>query len=378
MKIAFHAPLKPPDSPRPSGDRTVARLLIRALRQSGHAVELASRLRSRDGTGDPPRQDRLAALGARLAGRYVASVRSGARARPDLWFTYHLYYKAPDLIGPAVAAALGIPYVVAEASVAHKRAGGPWDRGHRATLEALARAALVVGFNSRDAALVRPLLGRDGRYEALRPFLDPPPPVPRGCARAALAEAFDLPAEAPLLLAVGMLRAGAKAASYELLARSLATLTDRPWTLLAVGDGPAREQVERAFAPLAGRVRLAGVLPRDRLAQAYAGADLMVWPAIQEAYGMALLEAQAAGLPVLAGDAGGVPDIVRDGITGVLVPEGDTDAFAAALRRLLDRPGTWADMAAAARVTVRSEHCLDAAAAALDGWLRAAVERQRR
>ena len=44
---------------------------------------------------------------------------------PELWLTYHLYYKAPDWLGPAVRAALGIPYVVAEASVAPKRAGGP-------------------------------------------------------------------------------------------------------------------------------------------------------------------------------------------------------------------------------------------------------------
>ena len=49
----------------------------------------------------------------------------GRRPRPDLWFTYHLYYKAPDLVGPLVAGALGIPYAVAEASVAHKRAGKP-------------------------------------------------------------------------------------------------------------------------------------------------------------------------------------------------------------------------------------------------------------
>ena len=107
-------------------------------------------------------------------------------------------------------------------------------------------------------------------------------------------------------------------------------------------------------------------------------ADLLVWPAIQEAYGMALLEAQAAGLPVLAGDAGGVPDIVRHGSTGVLVPEGDVAAFAAALGGLLDAPGRLPAMGEAARRTVQAEHGLDAAAAALDGWLRRAVAEYRR
>ncbi|MEQ9330474.1 glycosyltransferase family 4 protein [Thalassobaculum sp.] len=378
MRVAFHAPLKPPDSDRPSGDRTMARLLVRALRRAGHEVELASRLRSRDGAGDPDRQRRLAALGARLADRYVASVRAGRRPRPDLWFTYHLYYKAPDLVGPAVAASLGIPYAVAEASVAHKRAGGPWDGGHRAVLAALSGAALAVGLNSRDAALVRPALGPQGRYEQLRPFLEPPaPPVP-GPARSELAAALDLPAGAPVLLAVGMMRPGAKLESYRLLATALAGLASRPWTLVAVGDGPARPQVAEAFAALAGRVRLTGTLPADRLARIYAAADLLVWPAIQEAYGMALLEAQAAGLPVLAGDAGGVPDIVRHGSTGVLVPEGDAAAFAAALSGLLDDPGRLPAMGAAARRTVLAEHGLDAAAAALDGWLRRAAAEVRR
>lgn len=356
----------------------MARLLIRALRRAGHDVELASRLQSRDGAGDPARQARLAATGGRLAARYLDSVRAGRRPRPDLWFTYHLYYKAPDWIGPAVADALGIPYVVAEASVAHKRAGGPWDSGHRATLAALSGAALAVGLNSRDDALVRPALGPHGRYEQLLPFLDPAAPPARAAARAALIRAWGLPAEGPVLLAVGMMRPGAKARSYGLLAQVLAGLIQLPWTLLAVGDGPARGQVVEALAPVADRVRLTGALTAECLATAYAGADLLVWPAIQEAYGMALLEAQSAGLPVLAGKAGGVPDIVRDGVTGVLVPEGDAAAFAAALETLLADPGTWRAMGEAARRTVLAEHTLDIAAARLDGWLQAAVERSRR
>lgn len=305
-------------------------------------------------------------------------MRAGRRPPPAVWFTYHLYYKAPDWIGPAVAAALDIPYAVAEASVAPKRAGGPWDCGHRATLAALGRADLVVGFNSRDAALVRPTLGPAGRYVQLRPFLEPPPPVARRPARAELARLYRLPADEPVLLAVAMMRPGAKAESYRVLGQALAALAHRPWTLLVVGDGPARDQVARALVPLAGRVRLTGALAPDSLARIYAAADLMVWPAIQEAYGMALLEAQAASLPVLAGDAGGVPDIVRDAVTGVLVPEGDAAAFAAALGGLLDQPGRLPAMGAAARRTVLAEHGLDAAAVALDRWLCDAVAGRRR
>ncbi|MBK1671374.1 hypothetical protein CKO28_25570, partial [Rhodovibrio sodomensis] len=70
-RVAFYAPLKPPDDPVPSGDRRMAQLLWQALERAGCTVELAGRLRSRDAHGDPARQRRLAALGRRLAARYV-------------------------------------------------------------------------------------------------------------------------------------------------------------------------------------------------------------------------------------------------------------------------------------------------------------------
>lgn len=370
MRIAFYAPLKPPNAARPSGDRRMARLLMQALRRAGHTVELASRLRAREPQGDPKCQSLLANKGAGLAARYLRSVTEGRRPRPDLWFTYHLYYKAPDWIGPAVCDALGIPYVVAEASVAHKRAGGPWETSHRAVLDALGRASLVIGFNRRDAALVEPVLGAGGRYVYLPPFLEFVAIPEREPSRLAAVCRYDLDPNVPCLLAVGMMRPGDKTDSYRLLGQALTKLTDRPWRLLVVGAGESRPMVEAALAPVLDRVRWAGVLSPDALAEVYAAADLFVWPAIREAYGMALLEAQAAGLPAVAGDAGGVPDILRDGITGLLTPEGDADAFAGRVAELLDDPQRRSAMGSAARRVMAAEHGLDHAAATLDGWLR--------
>src|SRR5690606_6241524 len=91
--LAFYAPLKPPDSPVPSGDRRMARLLMQALAEAGYGVTLASRFRSYDGRGDCARQARLSVLGRRLADRLV---RRWQERPPRAWFTYHLYYKAPD------------------------------------------------------------------------------------------------------------------------------------------------------------------------------------------------------------------------------------------------------------------------------------------
>ena len=99
--------------------------------------------------------------------------------------------------------------------------------------------------------------------------------------------------------------------------------------------------------------------------------DLYLWPAINEAYGMAFLEAQAAGLPVVAGRTGGVPAVVADGVTGLLTPIGDAAAFAGAVARLLDgRPNAHAWRRAARRGSPRimtsapRAHALAAALAA--------------
>src|SRR5437870_1402861 len=132
MRIAFYAPLKPPDHPVPSGDRRVGQLFLAALRLAGHQPALASRFRSYEGRGDPLRQARLAALGRGLADRFLRRCREVPESTPELWFTYHLYHKAPDWLGPTIAGALDIPYLVAEASDAPKQALGPWAAGQHA------------------------------------------------------------------------------------------------------------------------------------------------------------------------------------------------------------------------------------------------------
>src|SRR6185369_3489330 len=109
MRIAFYAPLKAPDHPVPSGDRTIARLLVAAMRKGGAEVEIASRIRSRISEPSEGAQEAMAKKGRAAAKRLVAKYRAlPKRQRPEAWFTYHLYYKAVDWIGPAAAAALEI------------------------------------------------------------------------------------------------------------------------------------------------------------------------------------------------------------------------------------------------------------------------------
>lgn len=371
MKIAFYAPLKSPDHPVTSGDRTVARGLLAALRRAGHEVAIASRFRSFD-AGDPARQERLGRIGSRMAGR-IARRMEEPGMRPDIWFTYHLYHKAPDWLGPAVSQRLGLPYVVAEASFAPKQAGGAWDRGHRAVAAAIGQTDALFMLNPADAQCVAPLLASPDRLVPLPPFIDTQP-FHRAAAvrnRDAIAVRFGLDAAQPWLLTVAMMRADQKLLSYRCLAAALAQTLDLPWRLLVVGGGPAEAAVRAAFAPIAGRIDFLGALDPTDLPPLYAAGDLYLWPAIKEAWSMAIVEAQAAGLAIVAGRSGGVPAVVAAGEAGLLVPEGDAAAFAGAVRRLLQDDEARRAMGAAAMRRMAREHDIAAAARRLDGHLRA-------
>ncbi|MGO1081295.1 glycosyltransferase [Inquilinus sp. CA228] len=207
-----------------------------------------------------------------------------------------------------------------------------------------------------------------GRIVRLPPFLDAAPfaALPRQ------------PADPARLIAIGMMRDGDKERSYALLAAALRRLGDRRWTLTVIGDGPARSRIEPLYDP--DRTMFRGAVPPESLPEVLAEADLFVWPAINEAFGMALLEAQAAGLPAVAGaaggDAGGVAEILRHGETGLLVPPGDAAAFADAVAALLDDPARRRAMGEAARANVLARHDIAAAAAILDRTLARVVAGQ--
>jgi len=325
MRIAFYAPLKPPDHPVPSGDRQIAQLFLAAMRLAGHEPILASRFRSYEGSGDPLRQARLAALGQRVAERRLRLWREIPEFTPELWFSYHVHHKAPDWLGPPIAGALGIPYVVAEASVTPIHALGPWALGYRAAESAIRRADAVIGLNSKDRECILPLLREPWRWVAFKPFVD----------ATTYGRIGEPEGESLHLITVAMMRHGDKLASYRLLGDSLSRLLDLPWSLEVVGDGPARRDVENALAPLNERVTWMGSLDHSSIAERLALADLFVWPACNEAFGMAPLEAQASELPVVAGADGGVGEIVVPDVTGLLVTPGDARAFAAAVRSVM-------------------------------------------
>ena len=336
MNVAFYAPLKVVDHPVPSGDREMARAFVTLLIGLGHDVRIASRLRSFDRAGSRAFQQRVAASAEMEIDRLGDSGSDGWR--PDLWFTYHAYHKAPDLLGPAVARKLCIPYVVAEASIAGKQASGPWADGHRSTIDAVNAASAVLAMTDVDARELARYLDDRLCLHLFPPFLtsDSVKARDRNGTRRRFANQFGVSSDAVWLVTVAMMRSDVKRESYRLLAHSLAGLPRKDWRLLVVGSGEKAAEVRSELRAAAGEnVFFLGELPGAEVGAVLQACDVFVWPALREAYGMAILEALGAGLPVVACDEGGVSDLVHNEHNGLLAPRRSPRELQQRLERLI-------------------------------------------
>lgn len=363
LRIAFYAPLKAPTHPVPSGDRLMAQLLLRCLEMAGHQVELVSDLRAY--LGDP--QDhagwaRLRAAAKRESDRISAF---WADQPPDLWLCYHPYYKAPDLLGPCLTQRFALPYVTVEASLSARRSIGIWAEMQAHVKAAVQQAKLNLCLTARDLCGLQDA-APTARLTRFPPFIE--------------TDAFSAPAtpQPGQLVTVAMMRAGDKTDSYRRLAASLALLPPNlDWHLSVIGDGPHRPQVQTMFADLPpDRLTWLGQQTRPEIAAALAQASAYVWPGCGEAYGLAYLEAQAAGVPIIAQRTAGVPEVVADGETGFLTEPGDDGAAAAAITRLLNDPALQYRMGQAARMRVLRDHSLAGAAQRLNTMLQTITEAQ--
>jgi glycosyltransferase involved in cell wall biosynthesis len=185
-----------------------------------------------------------------------------------------------------------------------------------------------------------------------------------------LAKLYNIEPGMPWLVAVGMMRYGDKLASYQQLGRALAKLENQDFRLIIAGDGEARNEVMTAMRPLGPKVIPIGQAAPETVPILYAASDICVWPAVNEAYGMSLLEAHASGIPVISSRTGGVPDIVEHEETGILVEPGDIDGFASAVSNLLRQPQRRQQMGLAAYDKVQKQHHMQLAADRIDTALK--------
>ncbi|MEL7466860.1 MAG: glycosyltransferase [Pseudomonadota bacterium] len=343
--------MKSPNHSTPSGDREIARLTLKALDLAGFAPALASELRIIDLAGDREVQIALMANANDAAAALIDQLRDDP---PDLWFTYHCHYKAPDLIGPVVARDLSIPYAISEPSISPKRRDGPWAQFAAASDAAIAQADALFWTTERD----RPALsnaGHSSKMTHLPAFTEPgPDPAVR-------------PKSSPVLqlLTVAMMRPGDKVESYLRLAAALQHLSIS-FHLTIIGDGPAASEVKALFSPFAENVTFAGRIDdRTQLRAIMDQADLFLWPGVGEGVGMVFLEAQAAGLPVIAEDHAAAREVVHHPCAP---PPNDPNAYAKAITYLADAERR-AAASASARQHVLERHSLAAAARILRNTL---------
>jgi glycosyltransferase involved in cell wall biosynthesis len=160
----------------------------------------------------------------------------------------------------------------------------------------------------------------------------------------------------PRIVSIGRLKAPK---DFTTLLEALALLRDLPFDAVIAGDGPERSALEAAVdrLGLAGAVDLTG--ERDDIPAFLAAADCFVLSSTSEGMPISVLEAMAAGLPVVASDVGGVHELVTEGTTGCLVPPRDPEALAGALRPLLGDPELRARLGAQARRDVEQRFTVD-------------------
>jgi glycosyltransferase involved in cell wall biosynthesis len=266
--------------------------------------------------------------------RSVFSLRRRLKAvRPDV---IHTHNEKAHIRG--ALAALGLfpaPVLV------HTRHGETRATGLAALANRLAvwRSEFIVSVSERAQAICRAEGARVGRTRVIRNGIDPSRPAPG--ARAAVR-----PGRA---VAIGRLT---PVKDFDTLLRAVRLVADvRPaFTLDLIGDGPSRRDLERLCRELRldRHVRFHGTRHDARIL--IPGASLLVQSSLSEGISLTLLEAMAAGVPIVATRVGGTPEVVSDGITGLLVPPKDPQAFAAAMLTMLDDVGLAQRMSRLARI----------------------------
>jgi glycosyltransferase involved in cell wall biosynthesis len=265
-----------------------------------------------------------------------------AELRPDLLHTRLGY---ADLLGGAAARSLGI----ASVSSIHVMA---WEESVRER----AKLRLMALVRRRCAGRVI-TVSEATRRAFVEAGWDSPERVttvyqgiavePRLGAGIRVRESLGIPPDAPVVAMVSVLRPGK---GHEVAIRAAQDLLDRhpELRLVVVGDGPSRADVERLAAPLGESVLMVG--HRDDVIDVLDAVDILVHPASIEAFGMALVEAMAAGVPPVATAVGGIPEVVEDGQTGLLIdPPPTWEPFAVALDALLADPELRRRLGVAAR-----------------------------
>jgi glycosyltransferase involved in cell wall biosynthesis len=250
------------------------------------------------------------------------------------------------------------------ATAAAKSLGLPVVRGRHVTIPVLRRRALVYRLADRiitSGEAVKQMIAQVGipaeRIEAIAAGYDPAR-FHADVSGKAVRDEFGL--TGPVVGLVANLR-GSKGHRYFLEAARV-VLADLPATrFLVVGDGVAFEEVRRLVHELGLQSRVIMTGFRRDIPEVMAALDVLVLPSTRsEAVSQVIVQALALGTPVVGTTVGGTPEVVRDGVSGRLVPPADVPALAAAILDLLHDPARAGAMARAGQALVQARYTIDA------------------
>jgi glycosyltransferase involved in cell wall biosynthesis len=354
LRICFYAPFKPLGHAHPSGDLVTATSIFDFLRRQGHRVIEASSLRCRWIYWKP-------LLWLKLIKERRQVVQRFSDTSVDLWLTYHSYYKAPDLLGPAVSRKLNIPYVIFQGIYSTKRRR-QWKAkpGFYLNKKSLCAAHHVFSNKLVDLLNLRRILA-ENRVTYVAPGIIPDEFSFDETSRKKLHRHWNI-ADEPVIFSAAMFRPDVKTEGLIWVIRACGELyrQGQNFRLVIAGDGKEREKLQQlAKEHVADRVLFLGKIPRKDMYRYYSAADIFVFPGIRESLGIVFLEAQSCGLPVVAFNNAGVPEAVRDGKTGLLVPIYALEPFVDAVKRLMVDKNLRRRMGIAAKSYVREAHDLE-------------------
>jgi glycosyltransferase involved in cell wall biosynthesis len=353
MHIAFYTPFKPLNHHHPSGDLVIAKGLYNHICEKGHRVWPAGPLRARWIYWKPWHL-------AEIVREYQRALRQVRQKRIELWLTYHTYYKAPDVLGPLVSQNGHIPYVIFQGiySTKRRRKLKTWP-GFMLNKRALNTAAHVFSNRLEDWINLGRIVPPD-RLTYIRPGIRPEAFYHDERARAELRRSWGVENE-PVVLSAAMFRPDVKTRGLAWLIRSCGRLLKAGvlFYLVIAGDGKEKEKLKHlADRHLPHRVRFIGKIVREEMYRFYSAGDVFAFPGIRESLGMVFLESQSCGLPVVAFDNGGIPEVVENGKTGFLEPMYDEPAFDLSLKRLILDQHLRMSMGDRAAAYVREHHDL--------------------
>lgn len=351
MKISFYMPFKPFGHKNPSGDLITGMELHDFLSKKNHEVEIASTLRSRWLYLKPWKFLNV----ARERDRVTSAQKSSPAA---IWLSYHTYYKAPDLLGPICSSRLSIPYVIFQGIYSTKRKRSlKTFPGFLLNRTALQAAQVVFTNKKTDEHNLKRLLPEE-RVKYISPGLIPDQFNFDLVARRALKEQWNV-GERRVVMTTAMLRPGVKTTGVIKVIDSCAELRKRghDLILIVIGDGVNRSMIEQeGREKLPDNILFLGKIPRHELYRYYSAADVFAFPGIEEALGMVYLEAQSAGLPVVAFNNWGAKEAVIHNETGLLSSAEKPEAFTQDIEKLVVDRDRRIKMRDAAKTHIRTNH----------------------